>query len=130
MKTVRNTAVLAAAVIGGLAFTNAATAQVTPTVVDPKLQVTPVVTGLSQPVQMEFIGDNDFFVLEKPTGQVKRVKDGVASVVLDLTVNSNSERGLLGIALDKYFKYNGSVYLYWSETTQTADNAVGDAVPL
>ena len=87
-------------------------------------------TGLSQPVQMEFIGDNDFFVLEKPTGQVKRVKDGVATVVLDLTVNSNSERGLLGIALDKYFKFNGSVYLYWSETTQPADNAAGDAVPL
>ena len=35
--------------------------------------------GSAQPVQMEFIGDNDFFVLEKPTGQVKRVKDGVAT---------------------------------------------------
>ena len=50
--------------------------------------------------------------------------------MLDLTVNSNSERGLLGIALDKYFRHNGFVYLYWSETTQAADNAAGDAVPL
>ena len=97
---------------------------------DSKLEVRTVVSGLAQPVQMEFIGNDDFFVLEKATGQVKRVKDGVAAVVLDLTVNSNSERGLLGIALDKYFKFNGSVYLYWSETTQPADNAAGDAVPM
>ncbi len=130
MKTVRNTAALAAAVVGGLTFASGAGAQTTPTVVDSKLEVKTVVSGLAQPVQMEFIGSGDFFVLEKATGQVKRVKDGVASVVLDLTVNSNSERGLLGIALDKYFRYNGSVYLYWSETTQTVDNAAGDAVPL
>ena len=50
--------------------------------------------------------------------------------MLDLTVNSNSERGLLGIALDKFFKFNGTVYLYWSETTQPVDNTAGDAVPL
>ena len=50
--------------------------------------------------------------------------------MLDLTVNSSSERGLLGIALDKYFRHNGFVYLYWSETTLAADNAAGDAVPL
>ena len=67
---------------------------------------------------MEFLGEDDFFVLEKATGQVKRIKDGGApTVVLDLTVNSTSERGLLGIALDKYFRHNGFVYLYWSETT-------------
>lgn len=128
MKAVRFTVGIAAA--ASLTFAGSALAQTAPSVVDPKLKVEPVVTGLSQPVQMEFIGDNDFFVLEKPTGQVKRVKDGVASVVLDLTVNSNSERGLLGIALDKFFRYNGTVYLYWSETTQPADNAAGDAVPL
>lgn len=128
MKTVRFTVGITAAV--SLTLAGSAFAQTAPSVVDPKLKVEPVVTGLSQPVQMEFIGDNDFFVLEKPTGQVKRVKDGVASVVLDLTVNSNSERGLLGIALDRFFKYNGTVYLYWSETTQPADNAAGDAVPL
>ena len=109
-----------------------AAAQTAPSVVDPKLEVKTVATGLSQPVQMEFIGDNDFFVLEKPTGQVKRVKNGGApTVVLDLDVNSNSERGLLGIALDRDFKFNGSVYLYWSETTvTTGDSTAGDAVPL
>ena len=47
-----------------------------PTVVDPKLEVVPVATGLAQPVQMEFINEDAFFVLEKATGQVKRVEGG------------------------------------------------------
>ena len=58
-------------------------------------------------------------MLEKATGQVKRIKGDATPVeVLDLTVNSTSERGLLGIALDRYFRHNGLVYLYWSETTR------------
>jgi glucose/arabinose dehydrogenase len=129
MKAVRYTVSLAAAV-GALTFTGVAQGQTAPSVVDPKLEVEPVITGLSQPVQMEFIGSGDFFVLEKPTGIVKRVKNGVATTVLDLTVNSNSERGLLGIALDRHFKFNGTVYLYWSETTAAADNNAGDTVPV
>ena len=50
---------------------------------------------------------------------------------LDLTVNSASERGLLGIALDKYFRHNGFVYLYWSETTLAARTTpIVGAVPV
>ena len=72
---------------------------------------------------MQFIKDHDFFVLEKSTGQVKRVRNGgTPEVVLDLPVNSNSERGLLGITLDKDFKRNGTVFLYWSESTTGADS--------
>ena len=98
-------------------------AQTAPTVVDPKLEVRTVATGLSQPVQMQFVRDNDFLVLEKATGQIKRVRDGGApEVVLDLAVNSNSERGLLGITLDKDFRRTGTLFLYWSETTTGADS--------
>ena len=121
----RATLVAAIAAAGALGLAGSAHAQTptpTPTVTDTKLEVAPVATQLTQPVQMEFIGDNDFFVLEKSTGIVKRVKNGVTTTVLDLTVNSNSERGLLGIALDRHFKFNGSVYLYWSETTAAADS--------
>jgi glucose/arabinose dehydrogenase len=118
----------AALVAGGLALAAQAEAQ---TVVDPDLEVRTVTTGLTQPVQMEWIGEDDFLVLEKSTGQVKRVRDGGApEVVLDLTVNSASERGLLGIALDKHFDDNGFVYLYWSETTLAADNNDLAAVPV
>ena len=122
-------AVLGVAVVAGtLAFTGQAAAQ---SVVDPDLEVHAVTSGLNQPVQMEWIGDDDFLVLEKATGLVKRVRNGGApEVVLDLTVNSASERGLLGIALDSSFGDNGFVYLYWSETTLPADNADLAAVPV
>src|SRR5688500_16245725 len=51
MKTVRFTVGIAAA--AALSFSGVASAQTTPTVLDPKLEVRPVATGLSQPVQME-----------------------------------------------------------------------------
>ena len=74
---------------------------------------------------MAFLGPNDFFVLEKATGQVKRVVDGaVQSTVLDLAVNSGSERGLLGIALHPDFPATPRVYLYWTESTTGADTTV------
>ena len=63
---------------------------------------------------MAFIGRGDMLVIEKASGQVKRVVDGeVRGVVLDLAVNSASERGLLGIALHPKFRRNGWVYLFW-----------------
>src|SRR5687767_3885406 len=60
----------------------------TPTLLDPNLEVQPVVTGLSQPIGIVFLGTtaNDFLVLEKATGIVRRVINGVAqpTPVLDL----------------------------------------------
>jgi hypothetical protein len=71
-----------------------------PTVVDSNLAVRTVVSGLSQPTRLAFLGPGDMLVLEKASGQVERVVNGVVTgVVLDLAVNSSSERGLLGIAL-------------------------------
>ena len=133
MRVTRRAALGLAAAAGVLAFTGQAAAQAPPpAVLDPKLEVRTVVTGLAQPVQMQFIQDKEFWVLEKATGQVKRIVEGgpPPQVILDLTVNSNSERGLLGITLDRDFRHNGTVFLYWSETTQLVDNGAGDAVPL
>jgi hypothetical protein len=90
-------------------------AQTGPTVVDPDLGVRTAVDGLVTPSTMAFLGRDDFLVLEKDTGQVKRVVDGaVDSVVLDLSVNFASERGLLGIALHPDFPKDRGVYLFWS----------------
>jgi len=86
-----------------------------PTMLVRNLGVRTVVSDLSQPISMAFLGDNDFFVLEKASGNVKRVTNGtVQATVLDLAVNSASERGLLGIALHPNFPGNPSVYLYWT----------------
>jgi aldose sugar dehydrogenase len=86
-----------------------------PTMLHPRLDVRTVVDGLVTPSSIAFLGPNDLLVLEKNTGQVKRVVDGeVRGTVLDLSVNFGSERGLLGIALHPNFPENPGVYLYWS----------------
>jgi len=85
-----------------------------PEMLHPRLDVRPVVTGLTTPTTMAFTGIDEFFVLEKDTGMVKHVVDGEAETVLDLAVNFFSERGLLGIALDPEFQTNNFAYLYWS----------------
>src|ERR687892_1719537 len=70
-------------------------------------------------------------VLEKNTGQVKRVVNGaVQATVLDLAVNFGSERGLLGVALHPSFPLDPGVYLYWTESTTGADTDVLSATPL
>jgi glucose/arabinose dehydrogenase len=101
------------------------------TLEDPQLAVSTVVGGLSQPIAMAFIGRNDILVTEKASGQVKRVVDGVVTgVVLDLAVNSASERGLLGIALHPRFPRSPFVYLFNTESTTGADTNVLANVPL
>src|SRR5918992_3931176 len=121
---------LVLAVSATFALTGTAAAQ-TPQVLDRDLEVRTAASGLVQPTSMAFIGDDDFLVLEKASGQVKRVTDGeVQGTVLDLAVNSASERGLLGIALHPRFATNGFVYLYWTESTTGADSAVLSDVDL
>ena len=86
-----------------------------PQMLHPLLDVRTVVSGLANPIGIAFLGPADMLVLEKDTGQVKRVVNGVVTgMVLDLGVNRNSERGLLGIALHPDFPSNPGVYLYWT----------------
>ena len=109
--------------VSGHALLNAQ--PVTPSLVDSNLHLRTVVSGLEQPTSMAFLGDDDILILEKASGKVKRVTGGaVASTVLDLAVNSGSERGLLGIALHPEFPENPGVYLYWTESSTGADTTV------
>jgi glucose/arabinose dehydrogenase len=101
-----------------------------PSVVDPALEVRPVVAGLDSPVSLAFLGADDLFVAER-TGKVKRVVGGaVVSTVLDLPINSASDRGLLGIALHPGFAENGLTYLFWTESATGADTTEITQVPL
>src|SRR5215813_7456165 len=114
-----------------MVFANSERAGAQPTVVDPRLEVRTVVSGLSSPTTMAFLGDNDILVLEKETGKVQRVMNGaIQSTVLDLPVNFGSERGLLGIALHPKFPTNPGVYLYWTESTTGNDTSVLSETPL
>ena len=81
-------------------------------------------SGLTQPIGIVFLGPNDAFVLEKASGQVKRVISGVIqpTPVLDLAVNSNSERGLLSLVLHPNFPATPFVYIRWTESSTGADS--------
>jgi glucose/arabinose dehydrogenase len=120
----------------GLAFTMAASLPVAaqlaaPEMLHPRLDVRPVVSGLTTPTTLAFIGPNEFLVLEKNTGKVLLIADGaIQGSVLDLAVNFASERGLLGIALHPDFPDNPGVYLYSTESTTGADTDVLSETPL
>ncbi len=102
-----------------------------PRMLHPNLGVRAAVTGLIAPTTMAFIGDNDLLVLEKGSGRVQRVINGaIDSTVLDLAVNSGSERGLLGVALHPDFPSDPGVYLYWTESTTGVDTNVLSETPL
>ena len=102
-----------------------------PTMVDPNLAVRRAASGLSQPVNLAFLGADDMLVLEKGSGRVQRVVNaGAPTTVLDLAVNSASERGLLGIALHPGFPANSGVYLFWTESLSGADSTSLADVPL
>jgi len=96
-----------------------------PTMHDPSLTVSTVVSDLVQPTSMAFLGPDDFFLLEKASGKVQRVVNGSVRTVLTLPVNSASERGLLGIALQPDFTQTHGVYLYW---TQSQSGVVSDDI--
>lgn len=72
-----------------------------PMVYDQNLQITQLIDKLQFPTGIDFLGENDVLVIEKNTGQVKRILNGeiLNEPVLDVNVASESERGLLGIAI-------------------------------
>jgi aldose sugar dehydrogenase len=101
-------------------------------VLDPNLQVTTYASGLNQPIGIVFLGPGDALVLEKASGLVKRVIGGAvqATPVLDLAVNSNSERGLLSLVLHPNFPATSDVFIRWTESSTGADSTAVTDVPL
>jgi len=110
---------------------SASAQQAGPAMVDTRLGVRTVAGGLVTPTSIAFLGPNDILAIEKNTGRVRRIVNGVVqATVLDLAVNFGSERGLLGIALHPAFPTNPSVYLYWTESSTGADTSVLSETPL
>jgi aldose sugar dehydrogenase len=83
-----------------------------PSVSDTGLNIEAAIDGLSSPTSMVFL-DNNILVLEKE-GSVRLVSDGVLreEPVLQVPVNTENERGVLGVAFDKD---SNSVFLYYTE---------------
>lgn len=100
---------------------------------DPNLKLELVSEGLKLPTQMAFLGPNDILVLEKDTGMVKRIINGVSlkEPVLDVNVATAYERGLLGIAIsenDDKTKQSklANVYLYYTESERDGNDICTD----
>jgi len=93
-----------------------------------ELDVEEVTSGLSAPVTMDFLGQNDFLVLQKNNGQVRRVVNDVLqpNPVLDLSVTSNSERGLLGIEI--LHTDPPTVYLFFTESSSDGGSPLGNRI--
>ena len=99
-----------------------------PNLIDPKLKAEIVYQGLDQPVSMQFLGPNDFLVIENK-GTVQRITNGkqVSQPLLFLNVSYN--QGLLGIAVKRNFEMNQTgtdsnktyVFLYYT-ANEKGDN--------
>jgi aldose sugar dehydrogenase len=100
-----------------------------PTIKDTNLKVSTVATGLSSPTSMAFLGPNDILVLEKNTGLVKRIKDGVLlpGSLLDLSVATNSERGLLGIGVTNVGTSTTQFYVFLYYTAASSDGGTASS---
>jgi len=85
-----------------------------------------IVTGLQNPTAMAFAPDGRLFVCQQG-GQLRVITSG--GTLLDdpfvtVTVDSNGERGLLGVAFDPAFQTNHFVYIYYTATSPVIHNRV------
>jgi glucose/arabinose dehydrogenase len=92
-----------------------------PQIKDLKLKVETVTKDLNSPTTMAFLNETDILVLEKD-GNVRRITNGVLQEkpVLQVKVQTESERGLLGIAAK-----GKDVFLY---LTESSDGSVRNRV--
>ncbi|MEW6605433.1 MAG: PQQ-dependent sugar dehydrogenase, partial [Thermoproteota archaeon] len=98
-----------------------------PTISDTGLRVEKVIEGLDLPTSMTFIDQDDILILQKDNGMVRLVSNGELQEepILDIFVERNSERGLLGVAVKDDENGTKTVYLY---CTQASDGEVRNRV--
>lgn len=77
-----------------------------------------VTGGLSRPAALAFTPDGRILISNQG-GQLRVFKNGalLPTPALSLTVNSDSERGLIGVAVDPNFNTNKFIYVYYTHTS-------------
>ncbi|HEX4795183.1 MAG TPA: PQQ-dependent sugar dehydrogenase [Humisphaera sp.] len=85
--------------------------------------LTPLVSGLSAPTAEDIAPDGRIFVAEQG-GDVRIVQNGtlLAKPFVSLTVDSQGERGVIGVTLDPNFKTNHFVYVYYTTDSPVTHN--------
>jgi len=83
------------------------------------------ISGLTNPTAMEIAPDGRIFVCEQG-GSLRVIKNGavLATPFLTLGVDSNGERGLLGITFDPNFANNNFIYVYYTVPATPRHNRV------
>jgi glucose/arabinose dehydrogenase len=121
---------LVSAVVGALLATGLAPAVArAEVVVPPGFAHSPVLAGLTRPIDLEFAPDGRLFITEQG-GRVRiRRRDGTTTTFLDFSakVDSTGERGMQSIAFDPSFATNHFVYLNYTRaatSTRPAHNRV------
>ena len=84
-----------------------------------------VTSGLSNATAMTFAPDGRLFVCQQ-AGQLRVIQNGalLPAPFVSLTVDSQGERGLLGVAIDPNFAVNQYVYVYYTATTPAIHNRI------
>jgi aldose sugar dehydrogenase len=92
-----------------------------PIINNPNMMAEIIVEELSSPTSMAFIDSNNILVLEK-AGSVRLISNGILQEqpVLNVPVDTASERGLLGIAT----LGDDTIFLYFTESGETLRNRV------
>lgn len=83
------------------------------------------INGLSNPTAMEIAPDGRIFVCQQG-GALRVIKNGVllSTPFLTVSVDSNGERGLLGITFDPNFATNNFLYVYYTVSSTPRHNRV------
>src|ERR671917_229059 len=102
-------------------FAAAQEAEVTgagPSVNDTSLTVEQVTGGLISPTTIAFLDEDTMLVLEKDSGRVRVIENGVLQPepLLDVSVANDGERGLLGTAVSRENETTTYVFLYFTES--------------
>ena len=84
-----------------------------------------VANGLSGPTAMAFAPDGRIFVAQQG-GALRVIKNGalLSTSFIELTVDANGERGLIGVVLDPAFATNHYIYLYHTVPGSPAHNRI------
>src|SRR5580765_2168334 len=81
--------------------------------------------SIPSPTAMAFAPDGRLFICQQ-TGQLRVIKQGnlLPTPFLSVTVDSQGERGLLGVAFDPNFSVNNFVYIYYTTPGPPVHNRI------
>src|SRR5690242_9026133 len=82
-----------------------------------------VAGGMPAPTAMAFAPDGRIFVCEK-AGNLRVIQNGalLPTPFLTVSVNTDGERGLIGVAIDPNFATNNFIYIYYTPSPEPVHN--------